>query len=259
MHHRIGEFASLTGLSVKTLRFYDEIGLLIPAAVGSHTGYRHYSVAQVDRARYILSLRQFGLTLAEIKDILAAGVSERAALEAARDRLSSSVSEGQKLLRSIETRLAQLPSGAIRLCRLPLMRVASVRKRVAAATEAENILLELEECLRPAAGMARGILWHHCADAGFFEAEPFIQTADVRVGRNSIRVTDLPAVAAACTPSADDEALAETAYRSLRDWVPQHGYELSAAKREIVRWQGGIRTLEIQFPLRHRRSALQDR
>src|SRR6202034_2111372 len=79
--HRIGEFASLTGLSVKTLRFYDEIGLLMPASVGSHTGYRLYSADQVERARYILSLRQFGLTLAEIKAILATGASERDALE----------------------------------------------------------------------------------------------------------------------------------------------------------------------------------
>jgi DNA-binding transcriptional MerR regulator len=259
MHHRIGEFASLTGLSVKTLRFYAEIGLLTPAAVGFKTGYRLYSMAQVERARYILSLRQFGLTLAQIKDILAAGVSERIALEAARDRLSSSVSEGQKLLRSIETRLAQLPSSAIRLCRLPLMRVASVVKRVAAPTEAENILAELEECLRPAAEEARGILWHRCADAGFFEAEPFIETSESRVGRGSIRVTDLPAVTAACAPSADDVELAEATYRSLREWLPQQGYELSAAKREIVRWQGGIRTLEIQFPVRPRRGALQDR
>ena len=196
---------------------------MVPAAVGFHTGYRHYCAAQIDRARYILSLRQFGLTLAEIKDILAAGASERAALEAARDRLSSSVSEGQKLLRNIETRLAQLPSSAIRLCRLPLMRVASVRKRVAAATEAESILLELEEWLRPASEHARGILWHHCADAGFFEAEPFIETSDDRVGRRSIRVTDLPAVSAACASSADDEALAETAYKSLRERVPQNG------------------------------------
>lgn len=117
--HRIGEFASLTGLSVKTLRFYDEIGLLMPASVGSHTGYRLYSADQVERARYSLSLRQFGLTLAEIKAILATGASERDTLEVARQRLNSSLSEGQRLLCSIEARLAQLPSGdVIRLCRL---------------------------------------------------------------------------------------------------------------------------------------------
>ena len=95
MHH-IGEFAALTGLSVKTLRFYDEIGLLTPASVGVQTGYRLYSASQVDRARYIFSLRRFGLALVEIKAILATGASEREALEVARDRLSSSLSEGDR-------------------------------------------------------------------------------------------------------------------------------------------------------------------
>ena len=134
----------------------------------------------------------------------------------------------------------------------------------------ERTTFVVSEILLPAVGRARdddlaaseharGILWHHCADAGFFEAEPFIETSDDRVGRRSIRVTDLPAVSAACASSADDEELAETAYKSLREWVPQNGYELSAAKREHVRWQGGIRTLEIQFPVRRKAGALQDR
>lgn len=247
--HRIGEFASLTGLSVKTLRFYDEIGLLAPASVGSSTGYRFYSPAQVNRARYILSLRQLGLPLAEIKAILATGASEREALEAARDRLSSSLSEGRRLLTRIEARLAELPAADIRLCRLPVLSVASIRKKVAAATEAESILLELEERLHPPAGSVRGILWHHCADSGFLEAEPFIDASGLAVLRSSVRVSELPAVVAACAPSADDEALAEKAYRRLREWLPSHGYQLSAAKREVVCWQGGLRTLEIQFPV----------
>jgi len=250
--HRIGEFSSLTGLSVKTLRFYDEIGLLTPASVGAPAGYRLYSPGQLDRARYIVYLRQFGLTLAQIKAIFAAGASEREALEAAREQLASSVSQGQALLRDVEARLAQLPtSSPIQLRRLPVMRIASVRKRVTRAAEAEGILLELEERLHPAADARRGILWHHCADSGFFEAEPFVETASLRraVGA-AIKLADLPAVTAACASSADDEALAEATYMSLRRWLPLHGYELTAAKREIVCWAGGIRTLEIQFPVK---------
>ena len=247
--HRIGEFSALTGLSVKTLRFYDEIGLLTPASVGVQTGYRLYSASQVDRARYIFSLRRFGLALVEIKAILATGASEREALEVARDRLSSSLSEGRRLLSHIEARLAELPAGVIRLCRLPAVRVASVRKKVASAIEAETILLELEERLRPPAESLRGVLWHHCADSGFLEAEPFIEVPAGHALKSSIRMSELPAVAAACAPSADDEELAEKAYLSLRDWLPSQRLELSAAKREVVRWQGGLRTLEIQFPV----------
>src|SRR5262245_7045282 len=45
--YRIGEFASLSGISVKTLRFYDEIGLLRPAGVDVRTRYRRYAPSQL--------------------------------------------------------------------------------------------------------------------------------------------------------------------------------------------------------------------
>src|SRR5581483_11905262 len=59
----IGRFARLTGLSVKALRHYDELGLLPPAAVDPETGYRSYATAQVERAEAIRLLRQLELPL----------------------------------------------------------------------------------------------------------------------------------------------------------------------------------------------------
>ena len=46
--YRIGEFAYLGGVSAKTLRFYDEIGLLRPASVDARTGYRQYRPEQLE-------------------------------------------------------------------------------------------------------------------------------------------------------------------------------------------------------------------
>ena len=54
----IGRFARLTGLTVKALRHYDELGLLRPAAVDPETGYRSYSSAQLGRAEAIRLLRR---------------------------------------------------------------------------------------------------------------------------------------------------------------------------------------------------------
>ena len=54
----IGRFARQTGLSVKALRHYDEVGLLRPAAVDPGTGYRSYSAAQVEPAETIRLLRR---------------------------------------------------------------------------------------------------------------------------------------------------------------------------------------------------------
>jgi DNA-binding transcriptional MerR regulator len=67
----IGRFARLTGLSVKALRHYDELGLLPPAAVDADSGYRSYSTEQVERAETILLLRRLELPLDDIATILA--------------------------------------------------------------------------------------------------------------------------------------------------------------------------------------------
>ena len=67
----IGRFARLTGLSVKALRHYDELGLLRPADVDADTGYRSYSTDQVDRAETIRLLRRLELPLDDIATLLA--------------------------------------------------------------------------------------------------------------------------------------------------------------------------------------------
>ena len=67
----IGEFATRSRLSHKALRLYDELGLLVPAAVDPDTGYRSYDVAQLEQARLVALLRRIAVPLAEIKAILA--------------------------------------------------------------------------------------------------------------------------------------------------------------------------------------------
>src|SRR5947207_11077310 len=67
----IGEFATLTHLSVRTLRRYHESGLLVPTTVDAATGYRYYTAAQIPSAQVIHRLRQLDLPLAEVKQILA--------------------------------------------------------------------------------------------------------------------------------------------------------------------------------------------
>ena len=66
----IGEFALSTGVSVKALRFYDERGLLTPAEVDPHSGYRRYSAAQMRTATTIRILRTAGMSVEDVKTAL---------------------------------------------------------------------------------------------------------------------------------------------------------------------------------------------
>jgi DNA-binding transcriptional MerR regulator len=66
----IGRFSRLTGLTVKALRHYDELGLLRPADVDPETGYRSYSPAQVGRAEWIRTLRRLEIPLDDVSTLL---------------------------------------------------------------------------------------------------------------------------------------------------------------------------------------------
>jgi len=67
----IGQFARRTGLSQKALRLYDLSGLLPPADVDPVNGYRRYTADQLERARRISLLRQLGMPLATVAEVLA--------------------------------------------------------------------------------------------------------------------------------------------------------------------------------------------
>ena len=66
---RIGQLARAAGFSEKTLRYYDQIGLLRPAG-RTAAGYRIYGAAAVERLRFIRSAQNLGLSLSDIKSIL---------------------------------------------------------------------------------------------------------------------------------------------------------------------------------------------
>jgi DNA-binding transcriptional MerR regulator len=66
----IGEFSRITGLTVKTLRFYHEQQLLTPALVDPQTGYRYYEPEQTETARVIAHLRGLEFPITDIKELL---------------------------------------------------------------------------------------------------------------------------------------------------------------------------------------------
>jgi DNA-binding transcriptional MerR regulator len=105
----IGRFSRLTGVGVKALRHYDEVGLLVPAAVDDETGYRFYSPEQVDRAEAIRLLRRLDMPLDEIRSTLSAQdpVALRAALVSHQRQMAGRDSE----LRAAMGKLQRLIDG----------------------------------------------------------------------------------------------------------------------------------------------------
>src|SRR6476620_10539834 len=101
MAFTVKQVAEMSGVSVRTLHFYDETGLLKPAYVGAN-GYRFYEEAQLLLLQQILFYRELGFELKEIKRILGRSDFEKvAALESHRKVLQKSLARSRKLIVTI--------------------------------------------------------------------------------------------------------------------------------------------------------------
>lgn len=106
MKFSIGQFSSITLLSIKTLRLYHEKGILIPAEVDDFTKYRYYSETNFETARVIKILRDFDFTLAEIKVILEEcdeGSDLLEQLQSKFEQIQSKINRYELTLNSLET------------------------------------------------------------------------------------------------------------------------------------------------------------
>jgi DNA-binding transcriptional MerR regulator/effector-binding domain-containing protein len=77
----IGEFSTISGITVRTLRFYHELGLLVPAKVDPATNYRTYDERNLETAKIIAALRGLEFSLEQIREILAECRDDQDALE----------------------------------------------------------------------------------------------------------------------------------------------------------------------------------
>jgi len=252
-HYHIGEFAELSGVSAKTLRFYDEIGVLRPASVDPRTGYRRYLPQQLEDLASILALKNLGVSLAQVRKLTArrgSATDRRAVLNELKQTIEHSIQSATQSLNWINAALDELGEGKspipVIVKRRPPIPIASVRVELKQYAEVVRFERELSNALPPeCVGALRGVLWHRCADSGSLEAEPFVALNKRVPTRNSYRLKQLPEATLACAYSGLDDESAEQAYAAIRKWMSVRGYRLAGPKRELYFGQ----MLEIQFPL----------
>jgi len=102
--YSIGEFSQVTGLSVKTLRFYHEKGILVPSSVDEATGYRFYDAGKIEKARVIMRLRQMEFAIEDIAAVLGECTDEADILqylERQKNVLQQRIQEDRDIVRSL--------------------------------------------------------------------------------------------------------------------------------------------------------------
>jgi DNA-binding transcriptional MerR regulator len=154
---KIGDFSRLTQVPIKTLRYYDQTGLLKPAEIDRFTGYRFYKLDQLPRLSRILVLKDLGFSLEQIAHMLDDDLQTeeiRGMLRLKRMELQQHVEKAQARLTRLEIRLKQIemedkmPDYEIVLKRVEPQRVLSSRQIVPTVAAIGRLLDEIKVALR---------------------------------------------------------------------------------------------------------------
>ena len=252
-HYQIGEFAELGGVSAKTLRFYDEIGLLRAANVDPRTGYRYYLPQQLEELATVLALKNLGVSLSKLRELTrkqGSASERRSILNELKETLEQSIQTAKQSLSWVNSALDEIDEFhqpiAVVVKRRPAIPIVSLRIKLSNYAEVSSFERHLSDAVpRECLGALRGVLWHRCADSGWLEAEPFISLKKPAPATIACERKQLPEAILACAYSSMDDESAERTYAAIRRWVNIRGYRLAGPKRELYLGQ----MLEIQFPL----------
>ena len=267
---RIGDFARLSQVSIVTLRHYDELGLIEPISVDPVTGYRYYSVGQLPRLNRIMSLKDLGFSLGQIRDVLDDGVS----LEQLQDMLRLKrvevgcrlTNERERLAR-IEARLRQIeqentmPDYEVVLKTVAPMLVASRRITIPTNDQVPDYLNPAfeevfsyvsEQGLKPSSSHLA--LWHTTADTYTDEdVEALVPVARTLPGTERVNVYELPQIQVASVVHHGDFSDFTQTHVALHKWVEDNSYRVTGPYREIYLEHDpddlSNSTTEVQYPV----------
>ncbi|MGB7876780.1 MAG: MerR family transcriptional regulator [Anaerolineales bacterium] len=267
---QIGTFSKLSRVSIKTLRYYDNMDLLKPVHVDEWTGYRYYAFEQLPRLNRILALKDLGFSLAEIGNLLEEDVS----LEQLHGMLRVRQSEAQQRVRDEQERLERIKA---RLKQIELedkmseydvvikqvdpITVACVRDTIPSYSQQARLWKALEGYLamhrvRPSAPCFTLYL-----DEEYKESEVdamVCEPINVDLPESSrVKMQELPgAETMACIVHHGPFTSIGEAHQAIHKWIENNGYRVNGPEREIYLnpAKAGSQTdpktvTEIQYPV----------
>ena len=261
----ISEFARAGNVTIRALRFYDELGLLSPAHVVPETGYRRYSPAQFAELNQIQAFKDMGFSLQEIRELLQRRLDPQelgSLLEARREVLRKRVRDDAGRLERIEARLNSIATSGpqshptILLRKTPGQMVVSLREKLQNYDQAEELFKILERRLDPRVLYdQRGAIFHRCLEGdGEIDCEAVRFVKDPIGAIRGLKLSKYRSTQVAFAYHyGSEDSIGET-YQAMGAWIAARGFQLSGAKREIY-WPASeskdesSSLTEIQFPV----------
>lgn len=267
---RIGDFARLNKLSVKTLRYYDEIGILKPVSVDEETGYRYYSASQLPRLNKIIALKSLGFPLSQIKDIFEHDYTEEIIISILRKReeeIKDELEQGrqkllnlQSLLKVINEEEEYMSNYDVIIKKVEPLKVASIREIIPEYCKQDKLWMELNEFLdkNNIKKVQPCLVVYY--DPGFKESDVDAEIAEHIVGdakgTDRINIKDLPEVEKmACLIHKGSYEMLPKSYNMILKWIEENGYRPCGPNRELYldgEWSGKTPEeciTEIQIPV----------
>ncbi len=267
-HYRIGEFSKLAKMTVKTLRYYDEMGILSPCYVDPDNGYRYYQTEQLIQVQKLTEFRQLGLSIDEIQSIqngvdLVERLLERKAV------LLQELEEMQRTCSRIDCLLQQLKESrnmkyqAVQKT-LPSATVYSKRGIVADFSKISEFVLKTgEECLAANPGLKcpePEYCYISFLDGEYRDHDIQIEYVEAvnQMGNDteSIHFKKIEETRAICIIHQGEWCKLREAYAFALKWIEENGYELSELPRECYidgPWNKDDPSeyiTELQFPIK---------
>ena len=244
---KIGEFSKLSQVPVKTLRYYDEIGLLKPAKVDRFTSYRYYSADQLPRLNRILALKDLGLSLAQVARLLDGDLPSaqiRGMLRLKQAELQQQMQEEQARLARVEWRLKQIelegkmPAYEVVLKKVAPQTVAAVRDVIPTYPDMGRLFGEVEAYVAQHGVKPAGPCLAICYDTEYRERDVDVEAATPvstpLPSSERVKIHELPGVEQmACVVHRGSYDTLSQAYTALLTWIEANSYHITGPNREV--------------------------
>lgn len=241
----IGEFSRFSKVTIKTLRHYERMRLLVPSEVDELTRYRYYTVSQMKQLNIILHLKEMGFTLEEVRALQEEGTSmpSLGQLEAKinqTEEVLDALHERLDLLRRTEEAWTKLEAmEGITLQSLPEMVVAAHHHRLprredmasvyVSVMEPELQQLGCKECLPPSLFVMEHDNEFKDRDV---DADIFVQVENLLPDSSLVKFRILPEVpAAACIKAVGPFSRLSERNAELNEYLKEHGFQVCGPRR----------------------------
>ncbi|MGC4042178.1 MAG: GyrI-like domain-containing protein [Armatimonas sp.] len=265
---KIGDFARLGQVTVPTLRFYAEVGLLKPVSVDETSGYRYYSLSQLPRLNRIIALKDLGFTLQQIEQVLKSDLTTdrlRGMLTLKQAEVEQLLATEQNRLSRIEARLRQIEQEDrmsefdVAVKTVPAMLIAACKTTIPTNDQASEYLgRAFDEVFcqinthgaRPVGPC--GAIWHQGSEVLENEVAEVIVPIDHKFPETErVQVYEVPTQPVAAVVHQGGYDNLPLMHKALLQWMEANGYEAAGSYREIYHSppDAEVPVLEVQYPV----------